>query len=80
MDRNILEFNLEFILNYLKSHGKIKLISEKYHRADKLPKRKKTLGKSTLRSVISAKNVNVTKKNDNRKKYKVKFDIFESNS
>ena len=77
--RDTVEFNMEFILNYLKSHGKIKLISGKYHRVHKSSKSKKTLGKSKLRSVTSAKNVNVTRKNDN-KKYKVKFDIFESNS
>ena len=80
LNRDTVEFNMEFILNYLKSHGKIKLISGKYHRVHKSPKRKKTLGKSKLRSVTSAKNINITKKNDNRKKYKVKFDIFESNS
>ena len=79
LNRDTVEFNIEFILNYLKSHGKIKLISGKYHRVHKSSKSKKTLGKSKLRSVTSAKNVNVTRKNDN-KKYKVKFDIFESNS
>ena len=62
---------MEFILNYLKSHGKIKLISGKYHRVHKSPKRKKILGKSKLRSVTSAKNINITKKNDNKKSIKL---------
>ena len=69
LDKITIELNMEFILNYLKSHGKIKLISGKYYRVHKSTKRRKTLGKSKLRSVTSAKNVNITRKNDNKKKY-----------
>ena len=61
-DRTTIEENMELIINYLKNHGKIKLISGKYHRVHKSPKRKKILSKSKLRSVINAKNINTSKK------------------
>ena len=60
---------MEFILNYLKSHGKIKVISGKYHRVHKSLKRKKILDKSKLRSVQVTKNIN-TVKNEIKKNIK----------
>jgi nucleoid DNA-binding protein len=53
--KKTIESNMDLILNYLKSHRKIKLISGKYHRVHKSSKRKKPLGKSKLRSVTNAK-------------------------
>jgi len=78
LDKITIELNMELILSYLKRHGKIKLISGKYYRVHKSPKRIKTLGKSRLSSVTSAKNINVIRKNETKKKYKVKINIFES--
>jgi nucleoid DNA-binding protein len=79
--RKTIETNMEFILNYLKSKGKIKLVSGKYYRSDKSPRRNRTIGKSKLRSVTTAKNLNnLNKKSHTKKKYKIELDIFKSNN